>query len=52
MTIADFQLYCETRDIDYRGEPNLLDAYPLVKDWYKRVGQEKGIKEIHEGEGY
>ena len=52
MTIADFQIYCEAANIQYLAAPDYFDAYPLVKAWYERCGQQKGIKEIHEGAAY
>lgn len=52
ITIADFQLYCQTTDIFYKGACKSLDAYPMIKAWFDLVGQHKGIKDIHEGKEF
>lgn len=52
ISIADFQLYAQATDINYKAMLNSFDDFPLMKAWYERCGQSKGIKEIHEGEGY
>ena len=50
MTIADFQLYTQTTDLIFKGQIAVLDQYPLIKAWFALVGQQKGIKDVHEGE--
>lgn len=46
VTIADFQIFCEFKDMDYLSRS--WAAYPLVGKWHDDVRQVKGIKEVHD----
>jgi len=34
------------------GLPDILDKYPLVKEWYNLVGSHKGLSDLHQDENY
>jgi hypothetical protein len=39
-------------DLYYKGQTTaILDSYPLVKAWFHRCSEQKGLKEIH-GEAF
>ena len=46
VTIADFQLFCEFKDMDYLSRS--WAAYPLISKWHDDVRASKGIKEVHD----
>ena len=50
LSLADFALYCEYRDVDYLGGYFDLTPYPNVTKWAKHCENVAGIKIVH-GEG-
>lgn len=44
ISIGDFQCYCQVYDIYYMGIPEILDEFPLCKEWFNLVGSEPGLK--------
>ena len=46
ITIADFQLFAEFKDMDYLSKT--WDKYPLISQWHDACRAHKGIKELHD----
>ena len=46
ITIGDFQLFCEFKDMDYLGHS--WKEFPRLSAWHDACRQEFGLKEVHD----